>query len=793
MQAGSIKKSTLAKGATKALAFVMLLVLVFSPLQPLLNISLAQAQTPKIVDAGPGEAGCNSVGSCIASVVYVFTAGLGSGLAYMGSWFFSVAVRASLISTTYTLSDLSWGWTTVRDIANMAFIFILIYIAFTIMLKAETTGTMQMLARVIIIALVINFSFFFVRVVIDTGNILATQFYNTLPNDVLTTDMPTDANSTSNNLGGGTKDLSASIMKGIGLQGILSTENFARFQGGSNWLTELIVLSFVYLAVGVIYFLLAGIFFTIGIKFIARIVILWLVIIAAPLALVFYTMKGTRQYFEQWLHALIVYSLFPAIFLFIFSIVVRFAGRIGNVTQIFTDLNANAQSLNNLAYFGALIASIGIRLGLVILFLYLALKISDAIAAQGGHFANTITGKMGDFMRGGVGLGFRGVANTAAFAGRNTLGRLGYNVMQNPRVQQIARQSGGRDLLWQGASKLANSTYNPRKAPGGSVLRKASENIAGGRFNIGRGPKNKYQPTPATPPPRYARIYSRLAARLTPAVVTPTVVTTAGAGTLATPPRIIPTPPPRLPSRFAQLVEEQGRNAFTPPPPAGPPQRIIPTSAATTITPAAPAHTPTLSTSAPPHPPVPVSTPTSTSATHALPLTSTLPQPHTPTPAHNDNSEEILKATREGVKELRELKRQSQEAVAHHSPNAEELQERERKLVKDINNSLLKTIEDSNVTPGASRENSSGIQLISVSSNNPPPDTPPIQPGEAAPGTLPTSTVDLESARAEKVAQATERRIKALEDQIREATMQGNTKKAQELNNELFRIARGGK
>src|SRR5665213_2622696 len=79
---------------------------------------------------------------CITNVVYVFTVGIGSGFAYVAAYFFDLAVNLSLNGPAYALTFVSTGWTTARDLANMAFLFILIYIAFTIMLEAETSGTM---------------------------------------------------------------------------------------------------------------------------------------------------------------------------------------------------------------------------------------------------------------------------------------------------------------------------------------------------------------------------------------------------------------------------------------------------------------------------------------------------------------------------------------------------------------------------------------------------------------------------------------------------------------------------
>jgi len=86
----------------------------------------------------------------------------------------------SLNSAAFALTFISQGWVAVRDLANIGLIFILLYTGFIVMLRGETSGTMQVLARVVVIALIINFSFFLTRVAIDAGNVVAVQFYNSI-------------------------------------------------------------------------------------------------------------------------------------------------------------------------------------------------------------------------------------------------------------------------------------------------------------------------------------------------------------------------------------------------------------------------------------------------------------------------------------------------------------------------------------------------------------------------------------------------------------------------------------
>src|SRR3989344_4382648 len=68
------------------------------------------------------------------------------------------------------------GWVVFRDVANMLFIFILLYIAIATILNVADTK--KMLTTVIVTALLVNFSLFLTKVVVDASNIVALAFYN---------------------------------------------------------------------------------------------------------------------------------------------------------------------------------------------------------------------------------------------------------------------------------------------------------------------------------------------------------------------------------------------------------------------------------------------------------------------------------------------------------------------------------------------------------------------------------------------------------------------------------------
>jgi hypothetical protein len=432
---------------------------------------------------------------CLSNVVYIFTVGLGSALAYVGAFVFDTTVSLSLNSAAYALSFLSSGWTTARDLANMAFILILVYIAYTIMFQAETANTMRMLVGVIFIALIINFSFFFTRVVIDVGNILAVQFYNSI-------DAPTLDQTFTNTSGGlagaaasatqsvgslvsggtfaNTKDLTSSIMQALDITKLFNNNSFKNAFKESGFLSSVIILSSLYIFIGAAYFILAAMFLAVGVKFLMRIVVLWFLIIASPLAFVAKAVprKEVSGWYDRWQSELVRHAFYPAFFLFIFffisTIMKGLSCGTGGVAAncagsllggLASDLNSLATNpgISGLIYIASAMANVSIRLGFVIAMLYIALKASEFMGVRGAAAAHGVTGWVS---RAGTGAVFGG----AGVFGRYTIGLAGQRIAQNSSLKGASSGSGvgavGAGLLQLTGAGLSKRSFDLRGVGG---------------------------------------------------------------------------------------------------------------------------------------------------------------------------------------------------------------------------------------------------------------------------------------------------------------------------------------
>lgn len=128
----------------------------------------------------------NGLGYCIASVFY-WISKIGGFLFWGSSVLLNIVVHLTLNAGTWLGSSTPIGgviqntWQTLRDLANMFFIFIIIYIGISTMLDLSLVDTRKQLIKVIIIAIFINFSLVITRVVIDASNVAAYGFYDAFP------------------------------------------------------------------------------------------------------------------------------------------------------------------------------------------------------------------------------------------------------------------------------------------------------------------------------------------------------------------------------------------------------------------------------------------------------------------------------------------------------------------------------------------------------------------------------------------------------------------------------------
>jgi|GEM_PF-1649505 len=205
----------------------------------------------------------------------------------------SVSISIGKVSDLLTkVPVVDVGWTVFRDIANLFFIFILLWTGIRIILGINAGAAKGLVGWVVLMALLINFSLFITKAIVDSGNIPALHFYNAMRPDLLQPGS-TEANPiyvmTTDDRGNQVRakaGLSDIYMDGLKLQTFMGEPSTAKDKlasagGFAQQFTKILIATFF----GTIFFLVtAFVFFFAAYCFIQRAVVLMFLMLLSPLA-----------------------------------------------------------------------------------------------------------------------------------------------------------------------------------------------------------------------------------------------------------------------------------------------------------------------------------------------------------------------------------------------------------------------------------------------------------------------------------------------------------------------------
>ena len=346
---------------------------------------------------------------------------------------FNFALGVSINNAYYTSANVSpiiAGWAFSRDIVNIFFIFALLFIAIATILGIESYGAKALLARLIIIALLINFSLLATQAVIYVTNALAYQLYSTLPAGSTSYLLNTsDANFR--------KDATGALMKGLLDQKIFnSNPNTLKVgpvaQNNENAVNiNLTVL--VTLVAGIFILLFAAFIFIVGAFFFAaRMAVLFLLMVLAPFGFVFLILPSTKGYAQKWWTTLQSQAIFAPAFIFFLIITVRMTEQSGLLTNIANNIKTRGGSVTELLFL--------VIMQNLIIFLMLGggLIIAKQLGVYGADGAMKMATGAGRAFRGYVGktLPSRAIGSTARRVERGE-GRVAKTLKKIPGVAEI--------------------------------------------------------------------------------------------------------------------------------------------------------------------------------------------------------------------------------------------------------------------------------------------------------------------------------------------------------------------
>ncbi|HEY4515958.1 MAG TPA: hypothetical protein VJH67_02095 [Candidatus Paceibacterota bacterium] len=347
------------------------------------------------------------------------------------------------------------AWSTLRDIGNIIFIFVLLWAGIQTIL--DIGGDLKKtIVNIILIGLIVNFSLFITKVVIDTSNIAAVGFYNSIMNSgEAGRTVPTI---TLAGIDFETRDFAGVFLRFTGVQSFFKADILT----GANddiWGKKPFVTGILGMITMIV---MAIVLFVAAIMFLARFIILLFLMILSPVAFIAFILPAMRGKFKEWWDTLISQAFFAPYFMILiwvaFKVMAGASGAIGTREQSFAGIANSPFSAIGLVFNFALV------MGLTIM----ALVLSKQLAGKTKGF-----GAVAGFV-GGATIGVAGMA------ARQTVGRGSRMLLDSKYKDRLAKTSYGRGALWI-ANKGQKSSFDVRGISD-SKLGKATgaKNLLGG-------------------------------------------------------------------------------------------------------------------------------------------------------------------------------------------------------------------------------------------------------------------------------------------------------------------------
>lgn len=387
-----------------------------TPLAP--SLVLAQGTTPPAAqNSQTNSSWCEGALKAINPVCWVrgVSVGISMGIIYLAGMVLRIAgafMNGALALTTvdfntsvysYVAPAIQSVWTVFRDISNILIIGMFTFIALSMILGIEKFNARQMVAKVLLIAVLINFSLLFTRIIIESSNFFAIQFYKAASFGV----DPATGNAAAVGISGKFGQL-------MGIYSVLETGN-ALWKAELGWWDPGIMTMAMAALVVIVTLVAALLFFYIAFLLVSRTLLFIFLLITSSLAFGSYLLpnSGVGGYgWDMWWKSLLRNAVFaPLLMMFLWATIQvgtgikQISGTQGSIGGLLAD---PTQSGNINALFSYL---------LIIGMLYVSVKVSSSFSHKiaGFNYAALLPAY-------GAGLLARG----AGLFGRQTFGRLGY-------------------------------------------------------------------------------------------------------------------------------------------------------------------------------------------------------------------------------------------------------------------------------------------------------------------------------------------------------------------------------
>lgn len=236
------------------------------------------------------------LGNLVGSIVGVFTMIL-----------FAIAPYSNFINEPIVIK----GWVMVRDVCNMFFILILLVIAFATILRIESYNIKKTLPKLLIMAVLINFSKTICGLAIDFAQVIMLTFVNGL-----------------GQAGAG------NLYTAFGIDKLYSMKVIADVAtgGAQNTLGFQVTGSLLFALIFMVIFLIIVVVYTIIL--VIRIIMLWIYIILSPIAFIGSAFPAGQKYSQQWVSEFTKYVIIGPVMAFFLWLALSTATANLNISSI---------------------------------------------------------------------------------------------------------------------------------------------------------------------------------------------------------------------------------------------------------------------------------------------------------------------------------------------------------------------------------------------------------------------------------------------------------------------------
>ncbi len=291
----------------------------------------------------------------------------GDTIARLLSWIVSLLISAVGVLLTlliavlefvfgfqeFNVSGVSMGWAIARDIANTFFLIILLMIAFATILRLENYSMKRNLPKLIIMAVLINYSKFICLLLIELSQAIMMPFVVQF------------------------------VGNGSSFVDTLHLAEFSTWRGAENvsdWTVfQALMLAFLFLIISFFVIIMM-----IGILM-ARIVAFWILMVLSPLAFLAYAVPGGTSYFSRWWSEFVKYLTVGPVLAFFtwlsFAVLEKasnvFAGE-NSFKEIGEKMNGIGTEISDFDNVSGFILAVALLIG--------AMKVTQGLGAVGGGF-----------------------------------------------------------------------------------------------------------------------------------------------------------------------------------------------------------------------------------------------------------------------------------------------------------------------------------------------------------------------------------------------------------------------